>query len=83
MTHIQILGTGCPKCIKLAETAKAAADALGIAYELEKITDINKIMSFGVMMTPGLAVNGKVLMVGKVPSLEEMKTVLAKEAKNV
>jgi hypothetical protein len=49
---------------------------------LAKITDINKIMSFGVMMTHGRAVNGKVLMVGKVPSLEEMKTVLAKEAKN-
>ncbi len=79
MVTMQILGTGCPKCTKLMEVAKAAAEALGLEYQLEKISDINKIMSFGVMMTPGLVVNGKVLMVGKVPGLEEMKTVLQKE----
>ena len=60
MKKIQILGTGCPKCAKLAENAKAAADALGIEYEIEKVTDINEIMKFGVMMTPALAVDGEV-----------------------
>ena len=71
---IQILGTGCPKCKKMAETAETAAKESGIEYELEKVTDINKIMSFGVMITPALAVDGKVEIAGKVPSVEELKT---------
>ena len=57
MKKIQILGTGCPKCKKLAENAAAAAKELGIEYEIQKVTDINEIMKFGVMMTPGLAVS--------------------------
>jgi small redox-active disulfide protein 2 len=75
---IQILGTGCPKCKKLAENAEAAAKALGVAYTLEKVTDINQIMSFGVMMTPALAVDGVVKVVGKVPEFEALKGLLAK-----
>ncbi len=74
---IQILGTGCPKCTKLAENAEAAAKALGIDYEIVKITDINDIMAFGVMMTPALAVNDKVQIVGKVPSAEDIKSLLS------
>ena len=74
---IQILGTGCPKCTKLAENAEAAAKALGIDYEIVKITDINDIMAFGVMMTPALAVNDKVQIVGKVPSAEEIQSLLS------
>lgn len=81
MMQIQILGTGCPKCLQLANTAKEAAESLGLEYQMEKITDINRIMSFGVMMTPGLVVNGKVLLVGKVPGLEEMKRLLAQEGR--
>jgi small redox-active disulfide protein 2 len=76
MKKLQILGTGCPKCKKLAENAEAAAKALGIGYELEKVTDINEIMSFGVMMTPALAVDGKVLVAGKVPAVDEIKTLI-------
>jgi small redox-active disulfide protein 2 len=76
MKKIQILGTGCPKCKKLAENAEAAAKALGIEYKIEKVTDINEIMSFGVMMTPALAVDGKVKIVGKVPSLEDIKKLI-------
>ncbi len=75
---IQILGTGCPKCKKLAELAKNAAKELGLEYELEKVTDINEIMNFGVMATPGLAVNGKVLLAGKMPSPEHLKGLLQK-----
>ncbi len=75
---IQILGTGCPKCKKLAELAKNAAKELGLEYELEKVTDINEIMNFGVMATPGLAVNGKVLLAGKMPSPEHLKELLQK-----
>jgi len=73
---IQILGTGCPKCKKLAENAEAAAKALGLAYEIEKVTDINQIMAFGVMMTPALAVDGTVKLVGKAPAAEEIKALL-------
>ena len=73
---IQILGPGCAKCTRLMETAEAAAKELGVDCQLEKISDINQIMSFGVMMTPGLVVDGEVKSVGKVPSLDEMKTML-------
>jgi small redox-active disulfide protein 2 len=77
MKKIQILGTGCPKCKKLMENTEAAAKALGIEYELEKVTDINEIMKFGVMMTPALAVDGVVKVVGKVLSPDELKQKLA------
>lgn len=76
MKKLQVLGTGCPKCQKLAETAEAAAKALGIEYELEKVTDINDIMAFGVMMTPALAVDGEVKVVGKVPDVDAVKDML-------
>jgi small redox-active disulfide protein 2 len=74
---IQILGTGCPKCKKLAENAEAAAKALGIEYQMVKVTDINEIMKFGVMMTPALAVDGEVKIAGKVPSVEDIKKILS------
>jgi len=73
---IQVLGPGCPKCKKLAENAEAAAKALGVDYQLDKVTDIAQILSFGVMMTPALVVDGKVKMVGKVPSSEDIKALL-------
>lgn len=76
MKKLQILGTGCPKCNKLAEQTKEAAETLGIEYELVKVTDINKIMDFGVMMTPALAVDGEVKVSGKVPSVEEIKKMI-------
>jgi small redox-active disulfide protein 2 len=73
MKKIQILGTGCPKCKKLAENAGTAAKQLGIEYEIEKVTDINDIMQMGVMMTPALAVDGEVKVSGKVVSPEDIK----------
>ena len=73
---IQILGTGCPKCKKLAEQVEAAAKELSIEYELEKVTDITQIMAFNVMMTPALAIDGDVKVSGKVPSIEEIKLIL-------
>jgi small redox-active disulfide protein 2 len=74
---IEILGTGCPKCTTLAANAKAAADKMGVAYELEKVTQINDIMKRGVMMTPALVIDGQVKIVGKVPSEDEITTLLA------
>ena len=76
MKKIQILGTGCPKCKKLTENAEAAATTLGIEYEIQKVTDINDIMKFGVMLTPALVVDGKVKVVGKVASPDEIKKML-------
>lgn len=77
MVKIEILGTGCPKCKKLAENAEIAAKNLGIEYEIEKITDINEIMKFGVIITPALAVDGKVKIAGKVPSPDDIKAMLS------
>jgi small redox-active disulfide protein 2 len=73
---ISILGTGCPKCKKLAETVEAAAKELGIEYELEKVTNINDIMSYGVMITPALVIDGAVKSSGKTLSLSEAKEML-------
>ena len=77
MKKLQILGTGCPKCKKLAENVETAAKALGIEYEIKKVTDINEIMKFGVMLTPALAVDGQVKIVGKVPSPEDIEKTIS------
>ena len=73
---IHILGPGCAKCNQLAENTAQAAQQLGVSYELLKVSDFNEIMSFGVMMTPGLVIDGVVKCVGKVPSVEELKGML-------
>jgi len=76
MKAIQILGTGCPKCTKLAENAEEAAKAMGIDYELTKITDINEIAKMGAMMTPGIAIDGELKSSGKVLSPEDIQKLL-------
>lgn len=77
MRKLQILGTGCAKCTNLAAATEQAAKTLGFEYEIEKVTDLNKIMSFGVMMTPALVVDGQVKAAGRVPSVEDIKKLLA------
>lgn len=77
MKTLQILGTGCAKCQKLADNAKEAAEALGLEYQLVKVTDLKEIGSFGVMMTPALAVDGQVKVAGRVPDVEALKPLLA------
>ncbi|MEN8207947.1 MAG: thioredoxin family protein [Candidatus Fermentibacteria bacterium] len=69
---IKVLGTGCPKCIELAELANRAAKQLGIEYELEKVSDINDIISYGVMLTPALVVDGEVKFSGSLPSFDQI-----------
>jgi small redox-active disulfide protein 2 len=76
MKKIQILGTGCAKCQKLTAVAEETAKALGLTYKLEKVTEIERIMAFGVMSTPALVVDGQVKVAGKVPSAEDMKKLL-------
>ena len=77
MKDIKILGTGCPKCEKLAEVVKRAAEDSGIEYSLEKVTNIDEIMKYRVMMTPALVVDGVVKVVGKVPAEDDVKKMLA------
>lgn len=77
MKTLQILGTGCPKCTILAETTEQAAKDMGIEYRLEKVKDIQKIISFNVLMTPALVVDGVVKVAGRVPSLDEIKKMLS------
>ena len=76
MKNIQILGTGCPKCNQLAENTESAAKELGIDYEIEKITDITEIVTYNVMITPALLVNGEVASSGKALSVKELKELL-------
>lgn len=77
MTILKILGTGCPKCSKLAEHTEIAARELGLEFNLIKVTDIQAILGFGVMMTPALVVDDVVKCAGKLPSVEEIKKMLA------
>jgi small redox-active disulfide protein 2 len=76
MKKIQVLGPGCPNCRRLADLTERVARELGIEFELEKITEITRITEFGVMATPGLAVDGEVLVSGRVPSEAEVKKLL-------
>ena len=74
---IAILGTGCPKCDKLTAETKQAVAELGLNHEVRKVTEVAEIMKYGVMLTPALVVDGKVKVVGKVPSIEEIKGYLS------
>ena len=75
--HIQILGPGCPKCKTLTANAEAAVKALGVDATVEKVEKIADIMKFGVMITPALVVDGQVKSAGKVPSVDDIKKLLA------
>jgi small redox-active disulfide protein 2 len=74
--EIVVLGPGCPRCERLAATTREVADRLGLDYELTKITDITRFAEFGVMMTPGLVVDGELKVQGKVPTTAELETML-------
>ncbi len=78
---IQILGTGCPKCKMLEANAQAAIGEINLDAVILKVTDINEIMDFGVMMTPALAIDGDVKSVGKVLSKKQIIEILQKEDK--
>lgn len=74
---LTIYGSGCAKCKKLTTNAEAAARGLGLDYEVEKVTDVNSIIDAGVMHTPALAVNGEIVVEGKIPGADEIKPFLA------
>lgn len=73
---IQVLGTGCPNCKKLTENTQAAVASLGLEATIEKVEDVREIVKFRVMRTPALAVDGKVVLSGKVASPAEIATLL-------
>ena len=77
MIKFQIYGSGCAKCVALGQHAEAAAQALGLDYELEKVKDMNAIIDAGVTRTPALAVDGEIKSTGKVLSVEDIKTLLS------
>ena len=77
MKMVQVLGSGCPNCEKMAAMAKKAAEELNLEFHLEKVTDVNRIMGFGVLVTPALVVDGEVKVSGRVPSYDEIKGMLA------
>jgi small redox-active disulfide protein 2 len=76
MKKIEVLGTGCKKCIVTAERIQAVADELGIEVEVEKVTDPATIMGYKVMSTPAVASNGTLVHSGSVPDREKMETLL-------
>ena len=77
MKKLQILGTGCFNCQRLFAHAAEAVRELGLEAELEKVEDLGQILAFGVMQTPALAVDGEVVVMGRVPSIPELKGLLA------
>ncbi|SHM66328.1 small redox-active disulfide protein 2 [Caldanaerovirga acetigignens] len=74
--EIKILGTGCPKCKALEQNTREALQELGITANIEKVQDVNKIMEYDIMFTPGLVVNGEVKVSGKVATKDEIKEIL-------
>lgn len=73
---IKILGTGCVKCKSLEKATHVIADELQLDASIEKVEDIQKIMEYGVMRTPGLVINGKVVLSGHLPKMDELKKIL-------
>ncbi|MDZ7795313.1 MAG: thioredoxin family protein [Spirochaetia bacterium] len=73
---LQILGSGCPKCQKLAQNAQAAIDEVGVDASVEKVTDVDQIMEMGVAMTPALAIDGEVKSAGKILSADKIADML-------
>ena len=75
--EIKILGTGCDKCNRLYETTVEAVRATGIDAEVSKVSEISEIIAFGVMTTPAIVIDGKVVVTGRVPSLDEIQKLIA------
>ncbi len=75
--QLTVIGPGCARCKTLAQLTEQAAKELGVAYEIKKVTDLKEIMAWGVMVTPALAVDGTIKLAGRVPSLDEIKKLIA------
>lgn len=76
--EIKVLGTGCAKCKQLEKTVRQAVEEMGIDAEVEKVTELTDIMSYGIMSTPGLVIDGEVRLAGRLPKLDELKSILGR-----
>lgn len=76
--EIKVLGTGCPNCIALEKSVRNTLAALNLDANVEKVEDIVQIMSYGIMRTPGLVIDGKVVLSGHIPSASELKELIEK-----
>ncbi|NJK87055.1 MAG: thioredoxin family protein [Bacteroidales bacterium] len=74
--EIKVLGTGCARCKSLEKATKEAVEELNLNASIEKVEDIQKIIEYGIMSTPGLVINGKVVLSGKLPKNDELKNIL-------
>jgi small redox-active disulfide protein 2 len=81
MKRVQVLGPGCPDCDQFCRNAEEAVKALGIEASVEKITDVDQILEFDVLMTPALAIDGQVMAVGKALTVEEIRAYLVEDSK--
>ncbi len=72
MLHVKILGSGCPNCKRLEAEARTALDGVGIAYDLEKVTDYADIATYGILSTPGLVMNEQVMSAGRIPKRDQI-----------
>ena len=77
MRDVKVLGPGCPKCKELMKRTEAAVQEFGLDCSVEKVTDIQQITSYGVMITPALVVDGQVKVSGRVPSLDDLRKILS------
>jgi small redox-active disulfide protein 2 len=77
---IEILGMGCTRCNTLEQQVRKALEELNVEAEVSKVADLDKISSYGVLMTPGLVINGKVLSSGKLPSMSDLKEWIEQES---
>jgi small redox-active disulfide protein 2 len=78
VTRIEVLGTGCAKCKRLEKNVLKAIEEAGATAEVVKVSDIDEIVNRGVMMTPGLVMDGEVVAAGRVPSVDEIKDMIAR-----
>jgi small redox-active disulfide protein 2 len=78
--EIKVLGTGCARCKTLEQLTRQAVESLQLDATIEKVEDIQKIISYGIMRTPGLVVDGRILIAGDIPSLEDLKDMLTKNS---
>ena len=76
MGTIRVLGPGCPRCKQLAENAETAAREAGSGWQVEKVTDLDEMLSYGILATPALVIDGEVKLAGKVPSPKEIREML-------
>jgi small redox-active disulfide protein 2 len=77
MSRIEVLGPGCPKCRVLYERVRQATEELGLPCEIEKVTDVEALLRYGVLSTPAMVVDGKVKVYGRVPSVPQLKEMLS------